>query len=129
MYGDYEAQRHWMELTVHLPMHEWYNYDLQYWGLDYPPLTAYVSWLCGIMCDALCLETAHYSLLRTSGHIIDPAWVALDSSRGIETQASKNYMRATVLMLDLVIYVPALLTFVRQTLGHRSATTQVRIVV
>lgn len=49
MYGDYEAQRHWMELTIHLPVREWYKYDLQYWGLDYPPLTAYVSWLCGVV--------------------------------------------------------------------------------
>lgn len=23
--------------------------DLSYWGLDYPPLTAYHSWLCGAM--------------------------------------------------------------------------------
>jgi len=22
-YGDYEAQRHWMEITVHLPASEW----------------------------------------------------------------------------------------------------------
>ena len=43
MFGDYEAQRHWMELTIHLPTREWYRYDLQYWGLDYPPLTAYAS--------------------------------------------------------------------------------------
>lgn len=49
MFGDYEAQRHWMELTVHLPVQQWYRYDLQYWGLDYPPLTAYVSWMCGKM--------------------------------------------------------------------------------
>lgn len=49
MYGDYEAQRHWMELTIHLPIRQWYTYDLQYWGLDYPPLTAYISWLCGIV--------------------------------------------------------------------------------
>ena len=49
MFGDYEAQRHWMELTLHLPFHQWYKYDLQYWGLDYPPLTAYVSWICGFM--------------------------------------------------------------------------------
>lgn len=40
MYGDYEAQRHWMEITLHLPLRDWYRYDLQYWGLDYPPLTA-----------------------------------------------------------------------------------------
>lgn len=49
MFGDYEAQRHWMEITVHLPIRQWYTYDLQYWGLDYPPLTAYVSWICGFM--------------------------------------------------------------------------------
>lgn len=47
MFGDYEAQRHWMEITINLPSRQWYKYDLQYWGLDYPPLTAYVSWLCG----------------------------------------------------------------------------------
>lgn len=51
MFGDYEAQRHWMEITVNLPHSEWYHNstrnDLLYWGLDYPPLTAYHSWLCG----------------------------------------------------------------------------------
>lgn len=49
MHGDYEAQRHWMEITNHLPVSQWYFYDLQYWGLDYPPLTAYHSWICGKM--------------------------------------------------------------------------------
>ena len=49
MHGDFEAQRHWMEITTHLPMSSWYFYDLEYWGLDYPPLTAYHSWLMGKM--------------------------------------------------------------------------------
>jgi alpha-1,3-glucosyltransferase len=49
MHGDFEAQRHWMEITTHLPMAQWYTYDLPYWGLDYPPLTAYHSWLLGKM--------------------------------------------------------------------------------
>jgi alpha-1,3-glucosyltransferase len=49
MHGDFEAQRHWMEITTHLPIAKWYLYDLQYWGLDYPPLTAYHSWLLGKM--------------------------------------------------------------------------------
>ena len=44
MFGDFEAQRHWMEVTVNLPLGEWYWHtkrnDLLYWGLDYPPLTA-----------------------------------------------------------------------------------------
>lgn len=47
MYGDYEAQRHWMEITLHTPISEWYvdsaANDLSYWGLDYPPLSAYQS--------------------------------------------------------------------------------------
>lgn len=43
MFGDYEAQRHWMEITVHTPIGDWYRNtatnDLLYWGLDYPPLS------------------------------------------------------------------------------------------
>ena len=39
MYGDFEAQRHWMEITQYLPMKEWYRYDLPYWGLDCAYLT------------------------------------------------------------------------------------------
>lgn len=45
------SYRHWMEITIHLPISDWYrnttDNDLLYWGLDYPPLTAYHSWLCG----------------------------------------------------------------------------------
>ncbi|OXB82154.1 UNVERIFIED_CONTAM: hypothetical protein H355_009033, partial [Colinus virginianus] len=50
MYGDYEAQRHWQEVTYNLPVKQWYfntsDNNLLYWGLDYPPLTAYHSFLC-----------------------------------------------------------------------------------
>jgi hypothetical protein len=27
MFGDFEAQRHWMELAVHLPINEWLEND------------------------------------------------------------------------------------------------------
>ncbi len=51
LYGDYEAQRHWLEITRSLPPRDWYrnttDNDLLYWGLDYPPLTAYHSWALG----------------------------------------------------------------------------------
>ncbi|KAJ2366354.1 Glucosyltransferase-like protein [Coemansia sp. RSA 2611] len=90
LYGDYEAQRHWMEITVHLSPSQWYFYDLEYWGLDYPPLTAFQSWICGIV--------ATY---------INPSWVALGESRGIETHASKLFMRASALVLEFLVYVPA----------------------
>lgn len=53
MFGDYEAQRHWMEITFNLKPTQWYfnssQNDLNYWGLDYPPLTAYHSYLMGFM--------------------------------------------------------------------------------
>jgi len=38
-----------MELTINLPVSHWYFHDLEWWGLDYPPLTAYHSWLLGRM--------------------------------------------------------------------------------
>ncbi|KAG1844658.1 glycosyltransferase family 57 protein [Suillus subalutaceus] len=109
MFGDYEAQRHWMELTVHLPVREWYTYDLQYWGLDYPPLTAYVSWLCGRI-----------------GSLIEPSWFTLQTSRGMETGGSKLFMRATVLVLDLLIYIPALYYVYVYRLYRRIASSMLR---
>ncbi|KIM66625.1 glycosyltransferase family 57 protein [Scleroderma citrinum Foug A] len=107
MFGDYEAQRHWMELTIHLPFRQWYTYDVQYWGLDYPPLTAYVSWLCGRV-----------------GSLIDPSWFTLETSRGIETYDSKLFMRATVVAFDMMVYIPALYAFTRIWHRTRSSRTQ-----
>jgi alpha-1,3-glucosyltransferase len=97
MFGDYEAQRHWMEITTQLPISQWYFHDLQWWGLDYPPLTAYHSWLCGRV-----------------GSLIDPSWFALFSSRGIHDPTLKIFMRATVVVSEYLIYVPAVVVFVRR---------------
>lgn len=57
--------------------------------------------------------------------MINPAWVALDKSRGIETPDSKVFMRTTVVLLDALIYVPALLMFLSTWQGSRSKRTQV----
>ncbi|XP_066548514.1 dolichyl pyrophosphate Man9GlcNAc2 alpha-1,3-glucosyltransferase [Amia ocellicauda] len=98
MFGDYEAQRHWQEVTYNLPVQEWYfntsDNNLLYWGLDYPPLTAYHSLLC-----------AHVA------QRINPDWVALHTSRGHESIKHKLYMRATVLVADIVIYIPAVILY------------------
>lgn len=48
------------------------RFDVDFWGLDYPPLTAYVSWACG----------------QLSG-VIEPASMALGLSRGYETPSHK----------------------------------------
>ncbi|KAK3089053.1 hypothetical protein FSP39_000461 [Pinctada imbricata] len=94
MFGDYEAQRHWMEITYNLPVSQWYvnstNNDLMYWGLDYPPLTAYHSWLCGYLANK-----------------INPAWVKLNASRGYESYTHKLFMRYSVIVADVMVYFPA----------------------
>lgn len=89
-YGDLEAQRHWMEITNHLSPKEWYFDDFHWWRLDYPPLTAYHSWLCGYV-----------------GSLINPNWFALHSSRGLESPELKAFMRFTVIASQLVVYVPS----------------------
>ncbi|OWB75351.1 hypothetical protein B5S31_g5236 [[Candida] boidinii] len=94
MFGDFEAQRHWLEITVNLPISEWYFYDLQYWGLDYPPLTAFHSFFLGKI-----------------GNLIDKSWFLLDSSRGFETSDLKSFMRITALISELVIYIPAVVWY------------------
>ncbi|XP_061593226.1 dolichyl pyrophosphate Man9GlcNAc2 alpha-1,3-glucosyltransferase [Cololabis saira] len=98
MFGDYEAQRHWQEVTYNLPHHEWYfntsDNDLNYWGLDYPPLTAYHSWLCAYVAE-----------------MINPEWVELLRSRGYESPSHKLFMRTTVLVADMLIYIPAVVLY------------------
>ncbi|KJZ73048.1 hypothetical protein HIM_07620 [Hirsutella minnesotensis 3608] len=97
MYGDYEAQRHWMEVTTNLPVSQWYFHDLQWWGLDYPPLTAY-----------------HSCIMGRIGALFDPAWFALFTSRGSDDPNLKIFMRATVIVSEFLIYVPAAVVFVRR---------------
>ncbi|KAI9883712.1 MAG: hypothetical protein M1823_004516 [Watsoniomyces obsoletus] len=102
MYGDFEAQRHWMELTTHVPMSEWYFHDLEWWGLDYPPLTAYHSWLLGKI-----------------GMLFDPSWFALYKSRGVEDAHLKIFMRATVIVSEYLTFVPALVVLTRRLMRIR----------
>lgn len=96
MFGDFEAQRHWQEITVNLPIKDWYenttDNDLLYWGLDYPPLTAYHSFIIGHVAKR-----------------INTSYVELHHSRGISTDQHKNFMRHTVIAADLLVYIPALL--------------------
>ncbi|XP_057522238.1 probable dolichyl pyrophosphate Man9GlcNAc2 alpha-1,3-glucosyltransferase isoform X2 [Amaranthus tricolor] len=69
-FGDFEAQRHWMEITINLPVKEWYRNstanDLSYWGLDYPPLTGYQSYVHGIILKSLLPESV--SLFTSHGY-------------------------------------------------------------
>lgn len=98
-YGDFEAQRHWMEITLNLPADEWYRNsttnDLSYWGLDYPPLTAYQSYAHGLFLRYFHQES-----------------VSLFTSRGHESYIGKLLMRWTVLSSDALMFFPAALYFI-----------------
>lgn len=118
MFGDYEAQRHWQEVTVNVPLHLWYHEapqygnSLEYWGLDYPPLSAYHSWALG-------------SLARMAGK---HEWVESVSSRGTESSSHKAFMRATVLFADLLVLVPASLAFASAVSSTTGTDSKARIV-
>jgi alpha-1,3-glucosyltransferase len=104
MFGDFEAQRHWLEITVNTPIGEWYKNttenDLLYWGLDYPPLTAYVSFVFGSLAQ-----------------VVHPELVELRLSRGHDSENGKLFMRMSVLILDVFIFFLAIKKFA--TLLHQ----------
>ena len=101
MYGDYEAQRHWMEVTLNLDLRDWYfdtaQNDLQYWGLDYPPLSAYFARAAG-----------------WASRLVDPASVALLTSRGYDTDLHRAFMRLSVVLCDAALFLPAALLLCRR---------------
>ncbi|XP_031828552.1 dolichyl pyrophosphate Man9GlcNAc2 alpha-1,3-glucosyltransferase [Nomia melanderi] len=98
LFGDYEAQRHWQEITFNLPVENWYinttDNDLQYWGLDYPPLTAYHSFILGYVADK-----------------INFSYISLYESRGFSSESHKYFMRLSVLLADILVYLPAIIYF------------------
>ena len=100
-----------MEITSNIAIGDWYrnttNNDLLYWGLDYPPLTAYHSYLFG-----LCANT------------INPSIVALETSRGYESSEEKFFMRSTVQISDMIIFVPAILFLVEKVKSARRVDNQ-----
>ena len=70
--------------------------DLLYWGLDYPPLTAYHSYLTGMVAQN-----------------INPDFVKLFTSRGYESPHHQFFMRMSVLVSDCIFFISALYFSVR----------------
>ncbi|XP_076255589.1 ALG6 alpha-1,3-glucosyltransferase garnysstan isoform X2 [Rhynchophorus ferrugineus] len=87
-----------MEVTTNLPIKEWYlnstDNNLNYWGLDYPPLTAYHMYLCG----------------KVAG-FINENFTKLHDSRGYESLTHKLFMRYTVLFSDVMIFIPSIILY------------------
>lgn len=74
---------------------------LEYWGLDYPPLTAYHSWIMG-----------------AASACIDPDWIALQQSRGYQSDSHKLFMRLSVLLTDILVYFTAVIAYVSYIMQH-----------
>ena len=90
-FGDFEAQRHWMEITINIAPKDWYtnsiNNTKEYWPLDYPPMSGYHSFILG--------------------HILNkimPDSVELIKSHGFENYRFKIIMRLFVLISDLITF-------------------------
>ncbi|CAD7968801.1 unnamed protein product [Amoebophrya sp. A120] len=148
-FGDFEAQRHWVEITNHIPMSDWYFGDykyneLDYWGLDYPPLTMYHAWLIGKFYyllksvrfsnwlleffseNTLEMQNAASSSGRSfyggsssapSGAVAED-WFARYHSRGNED--CKIFMRFMVLLTDFLIFGTACYYYCEKVLKNET---------
>jgi len=115
MYGDFEAQRHWVEIARHVPLEDWYQgrtkgNDLNYWGLDYPPLTAFHALFMSMIFDVLKIPKNYF------------AWV---SSHGNED--SVVLMRLTVLISDVLIYFGACFIYCSKILKTEKVDGRIRV--
>lgn len=113
LYGDMEAQRNWMSITNHLPVSQWYWHNLDYWGLDYPPLTAYHSYLLG-------------RLARIFGN---PRWVELSGKLGgkevvFREEKAILFLRSTVITGDILFWMLPVALWCALRLGRWKARPQ-----
>ncbi|RKO97653.1 hypothetical protein CXG81DRAFT_15848 [Caulochytrium protostelioides] len=90
-FGDFETQRHWLELTRHLPLREWYRYRFNWSPLDYPPVSAFHAYVFGRLAD-----------------MIRPEWVALKASETFESPGLRLFMRSSALLTEYALLVPGI---------------------
>ena len=90
-YGDFEAQRHWMEITIIIPVQDWYTNSRlnrgDYWPLDYPPISGYHSYILG-------------KILKK----FIPNSVEFKKSKGYESPIFKIVMRFFALISDILVF-------------------------
>lgn len=62
-------------------------------------------------------------LILNRGNIINPTWFALDKSRGSEDPLLKVFMRATVVVSEYLVYIPAIVIFIRRFARRQGVST------
>ena len=55
------------------------------------------------------ISHAIFNNVYYSSHIINPSWVALHDSRGIESRPHLAFMRVTVILTMMILYAPAII--------------------
>ena len=97
-FGDFEYNRHYMEIVTSLPLYHWYLHDLgnSNFMLKFPPLYAYHSFIWGII-----------------GKLINKSWFELNNSIGCQDIDLKSFMRITVLFSELIAYIPSVIIYTR----------------
>jgi len=93
-----------MSITLHTPARDWYTVSPDYWRLDYPPLSAYQSWLSG----------------KVVGWFDGGSVGGVAASRGREGVWGKVGMRVSVLLADVGVYLVAgVVTWWGRTTGKK----------
>lgn len=65
---------------------------------------------------------------NASGSLINPAWFELDKSRGLEDEDLKVFMRATAILSEYLVYIPAVVIFLRHySRAHGTGVTSMSI--
>ncbi|CAD7064301.1 unnamed protein product [Tilletia caries] len=86
---DFEVHRNWLAITHSVPLRGWYFDHGSEWTLDYPPFFAYFSYVLGV----------------------PNAWFGCGDARitkvveglGLANESTKTYMRASVVLTELVL--------------------------
>ena len=107
LYGDMEAQRHWLSIVKHIPLSRWYYHDLAHWGLDYPPLTAYHSLLLAKIAEF----TGNSPVVELRGRLLGKEIVYAEEKAVL-------YMRSTVIIGDLLLWALPVAIWCALTLGR-----------
>jgi alpha-1,3-glucosyltransferase len=69
------------------------------------------------------LEICQCKANYISGNAINASWFELDKSRGLDDPLLKVYMRATVFVSEYLVYVPAVVVFVRRFIQHQGVSS------
>lgn len=112
-----------------VPLSEWYYREHAYWGLDYPPLTAYHSLFLGFLAR-LDARTAKYVELRPVGGLGAEGAEWEERMRVMESEGGmKSWMRATVVGGDALVWISAVMVYSAKNFGKGQGEKRMRVVV